>query len=403
MDESPDSVKHEKQGGGGGGNEDTAESPESEYYYTLHINPKVILCSTDPDAPRNCDYDIEHEPNTKPNLFIVQKASSAYNASEWLQYHGHHGDIERAAELLGDSSISLLICTGAGMGCDSNLPDYRSPGGFWNDYGPLKNNKLSLHDMSTTNWFKSDPQSAWGFYAHRAKLYRDAVPHGGFKVLYNITNNGGDYSSRPRDYHYMTSNIDGQAIKAGFTQRKLYQTHGSLHHLQCLSFCDDAEIIPFFDGYHGLDIDSKTLQIADLKQVPSCKHCGGLMRPNVSFFSDTSDTFDDERICEQKEKFMKWLKPFTKKRKKGKKQRLVVVEIGCGKSVHSLRWECEYMAEQDNVTLIRINPTEKIEMKGLKEERGKRLEKEERPRHITLKLPAKMALEAIEKCIEKKE
>merc|ERR1712129_67500 len=210
---------------------------------------------------------------------------------------------------------------------------------------------------------------------------------GGFKVLLDIAQNGCHYDDRARDYMFMTSNIDGQAIKAGFEPRRIFQTHGSLHHLQCLGFCEKAQIVPFYDGYEELKIDGESLKIESEGEIPRCAECKGFMRPNVSFFSDTSDTFDDERTVAQKEGFMRWLKPFMAQRKK-----LLVVEIGAGKSVHSLRWEGEYLSEMGNVTMIRINPVDEVDT-------DTKMQKK-KSRHITLKLGAKQALDAIEKCMK---
>jgi NAD-dependent SIR2 family protein deacetylase len=42
---------------------------------------------------------------------------------------------------------------------------------------------LSLASMSESSWFVKDPQLAWGFYSHRAQLYRNAQPHDGFMAL----------------------------------------------------------------------------------------------------------------------------------------------------------------------------------------------------------------------------
>eukprot|EP01084_Bolivina_argentea_P015501 29004_1 len=360
-------------------------TPDEPYYYSLHIEPDIILVSTDPEVPCNTNFNIEFNTNSKPNLFIVKKTDSTYNESEWLNYHSNKtNDILNACNLLSNNNLPLLIVTGAGMGCDSNLPDYRSPGGFWNDYKPLlnikNNNKLSLYEMSKTDWFNTMPLLAWGFYTHRAKLYRNAIPHIGFNILYNLSVNTN------RNYFYMTSNIDGQAIKAGFKKNKLIQTHGSLHHLQCLNYCENSNIIPFLDGYNDLKMNKETFMITDMKYIPNCDGCNGLMRPNVSFFSDTQDTFNGERIIKQKERLMEWLNEFMNDKKE-----LLVVEIGCGKSIHSLRWECEYLKSLENVKLIRINPTEQLDMN--KNHNNKN--------HIILKLTAKTALNAIDNYIKK--
>lgn len=363
--------------------EKNTEKEEETYFYSLHLNKDWIIFSTNPDIKCNTNFDMEHdENNSKPNLFIVKKAddSSSYNSSSWLNYHlNERNDIKRAATLLNDQSLSLLVITGAGMGCDSNLPDYRSKGGFWNDYKGFKNKGLSLYDMSKTDWFISDPLQAFGFYTHRAKLYKNAKPHSGFNVLLNATNNN------KRDYMYMTSNIDGQVIKSGFNQNNIYQTHGSLHHIQCIKNCENSIIEPFYEEYENININSETLKVNNLSDIPKCKYCKGLCRPNVSFFTDTQYTFNNQRIVKQKIKFMKWLNKFINTDKK-----LLVVEIGCGKSIHSLRWESEYLKTLKNITLIRINPIENIDKSN----------QSDNDRHIMLKLPAKLALDSIETCLK---
>merc|ERR1719491_2496769 len=83
---------------------DRSPSPDDEqspYHYALHINPDIILCSTDPELPPNTSWQIEHDDSIKPNLFIVKKAAAAYSPSKWLEYHRTQtNDIARAADLL---------------------------------------------------------------------------------------------------------------------------------------------------------------------------------------------------------------------------------------------------------------------------------------------------------------
>eukprot|EP01083_Nonionella_stella_P146556 461108_1 len=64
------------------------ESKEEPFYYTLHLNPNIVLISTDPKVPVNHSFDLE-ETNTEPNLFIVKKTGNAYDADAWLRYHEH--------------------------------------------------------------------------------------------------------------------------------------------------------------------------------------------------------------------------------------------------------------------------------------------------------------------------
>ena len=82
-----------------------------------------------------------------------------------------------------DSAEAILIGTGAGMGVDSGLPDFRGNEGFWKAYPPFAERGLSFVDMASPDWFDAEPALAWGFYGHRFNLYRDTVPHGGFGIL----------------------------------------------------------------------------------------------------------------------------------------------------------------------------------------------------------------------------
>ena len=46
-----------------------------------------------------------------------------------------------------NNSDALLIITGAGMGIDSGLPDYRGPNGLWNTWHPSKELNLKYEDL----------------------------------------------------------------------------------------------------------------------------------------------------------------------------------------------------------------------------------------------------------------
>lgn len=62
-------------------------------------------------------------------------------------------DIQRVAEVI-QKAHALLITSGAGMGVDSGLPDFRGDEGLWKAYPPLKKRGLSLPSM--VSFFKGD-------------------------------------------------------------------------------------------------------------------------------------------------------------------------------------------------------------------------------------------------------
>ena len=90
--------------------------------------------------------------------------------------------ISKAANAI-RSSNAIVIATGAGMGVDSGLPDFRGDEGFWKAYPPFRKLGLSFVDLADPRWFTDNPAQAWGFYGHRLELYRQTEPHAGYQIL----------------------------------------------------------------------------------------------------------------------------------------------------------------------------------------------------------------------------
>jgi len=121
--------------------------------------------------------------------------------------------------------------SGAGMGVDSGLPDFRGKEGFWKAYPALARANMCFTRIPNPASFTCNPELAWGFYGHRLNLYRDTVPHTGFHLLIVM-------ASRLEKGHFVyTSNVDGQFQKAGFTSDRIVECHGSIHRMQCLVPC----------------------------------------------------------------------------------------------------------------------------------------------------------------------
>ncbi len=58
-------------------------------------------------------------------------------------------------------------------------------------------------------------------------MYRKVNPHKGFEILLDFN------KKYNKQVFALTSNVDGQFQKAGFLEDKIYEVHGSIHHLQC--------------------------------------------------------------------------------------------------------------------------------------------------------------------------
>ncbi|HVK20817.1 MAG TPA: Sir2 family NAD-dependent protein deacetylase [Actinokineospora sp.] len=235
--------------------------------------------------------------------------------------------LDQAAELVAGAD-SVLVCAGAGMGVDSGLPDFRGDEGFWRAYPPYERLGLSFVELADPVHFGSDPELAWGFYGHRLRLYRTTVPHAGFDIL------------RRWGAHAYTSNVDGQFQKAGFTD--VAEVHGSIHHLQCLLPCRSA-IWPA-----GADIEIDPDAMRATGPLPECPSCGALARPNIRMFGDY--TWVPDRSQHYLDALAAW-------RRSQLGKRLVVIEIGAGNAIPTVRRQAE-LASAATGALIRINPRE---------------------------------------------
>ena len=84
--------------------------------------------------------------------------------------------------------------------------------------------------------------------------------------------------------------------------------------------------------------------------LPTCRHCGGLARPNVLMFGDFSWVSD--RTDQQHARFMDLYDATL-----GPARKLVIVEIGAGEAVPTVRRFGENLVHREqNATLVRINP-----------------------------------------------
>jgi len=226
----------------------------------------------------------------------------------------------------------LLVTAGAGMGVDSGLPDFRGTQGFWRAYPALGRARIAFEAIASPAAFDADARLAWGFYGHRLALYRRTVPHEGFAILKQIG------ESMPNGAFVLTSNVDGQFGKAGYSGERVCELHGSIHHLQCMRSCAE-EIWSAADFAPEIDEEQCLLRSA----LPACLRCKGLARPNILMFGDWG--WIESRQQAQYAALHAWLKQVT---------RPVIVEIGAGTTIPSVR----HFGEATRGTLIRINPTE---------------------------------------------
>ena len=255
---------------------------------------------------------------------------------------------------------AVLVTAGAGMGVDSGLPDFRGDEGFWKAYPPFKEAGLNFMSLANPQLFDNDPHLAWGFYGHRLSLYSGTKPHRGYGVLRRII------EGAPLGGRVLTSNVDGAFFKAGFSAGQVAEVHGSLSHLQCTSHCGIGLV-----SSNGVKVDIDPHTFRAVGNLPRCPGCGSVLRPNVLMFNDGG--WDSSRTQQQELGVECWLRGIAGRN-------LVVIEVGAGTGIPTIRLMSERTAIRHNGIHIRIN---------LRESEGDR---------GTLSIPmgASAALEAIE-------
>jgi NAD-dependent SIR2 family protein deacetylase len=112
---------------------------------------------------------------------------------------------------------------------------------------------------------------------------------------------------------------------AGFGDDRVVEYHGSIHHLQCTR--------PFGTAIWAADRVDPVVDPAPCLMsapLPRCPHCGQLARPNILVFGD--GRWLDARTDDQYARLDRW---------RAGGRNLVVVELGAGTDVPSVRRVCE--------------------------------------------------------------
>ena len=245
--------------------------------------------------------------------------------------------LTHVGELLAQAD-GLVIAAGAGMGVDSGLPDFRGNDGFWKAYPALGRVRMNFYEVASPQTFELDPRLAWGFYGHRLQLYRQTLPHQGFAILRRWAD------QMPHGAFVFTSNVDGQFEKAGYDVDRIAEVHGSIHHSQCLQCCTPA-IWPA-DAFEPL-VDAETCRLTN--ELPLCPQCGALARPNILMFGD--EGWMQRRQAAQMQRLQAWL---------AQVERPLVIEIGAGTAVATVRHFSHQVILSWGGRLVRINPADPL-------------------------------------------
>jgi NAD-dependent deacetylase len=164
-------------------------------------------------------------------------------------------DVEPLAELV-RTRQPCVVLTGAGVSTESGIPDFRSPGGLWEQFDPL--------DYGSIDAFRADPARVWRFYAPRFATLTEAEPNEAHRALAELERAGFVEA-------VITQNIDLLHERAG--SRDVVEVHGSIRESVC----------PGCGARYALARVVELLADAD---APTCPVCGAVLKPDVVFFGE---------------------------------------------------------------------------------------------------------------------
>lgn len=303
-------------------------------FFTSHINEGVVQESNYPLV-------------VKPSKYLV----SSYGP---LRDQSAEYDV---AKRIISNATAILVVTGAGFSADSGLGVFRSiqckkdeeekgqQANILGGGGALKADEIDYQKM---------PQKAWYY---DASIRRDALraePHEGYHLLLQHLQKQEREKNVP--FFILTSNIDHMFHRFPcITDEKIYETHGSIQYIQCGKKITNGKCPGVWDWPMNQppesDIDDAKLSCG-LESVPRCPGCQGPARANISHFPDDGNDIDNTVKGKQKKHFLQFLRTQRQAHRqggggggggRGRGGTFVILEIGCGSSVHGLRMESELL------------------------------------------------------------
>ena len=156
-----------------------------------------------------------------------------------------------------EASEAIVFFGGAGVSCESGIPDFRSTDGLYHQEYRWPPEEILSHDF-----FERRPEEFFRFYRDKM-LYPQAEPNAAHLALARLEQAG-------KLKAVVTQNIDGLHQAAG--SKNVLELHGSVHRNRCME-CGRQ---------YGLAV------VLGTQGVPRCA-CGGVIKPEVVLYEEMLD------------------------------------------------------------------------------------------------------------------
>ncbi len=169
------------------------------------------------------------------------------------------GDQDRIDELnrMIDQCTRAVVFTGAGISTESGIPDFRSPGGMWTRYQPIRYQEFIASEEARRESWRRKFDDSYGFDG--------AEPNRGHRAVEKLVRIG-------KVSAVITQNTDGLHLASGAPADKVIELHGNNTYATSLDCGLRHELEPIRAAF-----------LAD-GALPVCGDCGGLVKgATISF------------------------------------------------------------------------------------------------------------------------
>lgn len=171
-------------------------------------------------------------------------------------------EVKKLQSIIDDSS-NIVFFGGAGVSTESNIPDFRSADGLYQ-----QKYKYSPEQIVSHSFFVRNTEAFYEFYKSKM-MFLDAKPNPAHLKLAELEA-AGKLSA------VITQNIDGLHQAAG--SKNVLELHGSIHRNYCQR-CHE-----FYDAAY----------VKNAAGIPKCS-CGGTIKPDVVLYEEGLDSSIIER------------------------------------------------------------------------------------------------------------